>query len=130
MPVELPAMSLGEVMVKPTTMLYRNFLAMEAEELLRSHPDRRRGAAGRLRQDHAGPADGRDQHGPAGDLLPGRADARTATGAAPKTGAGTHTKKYWDELRAGRITEDDWIDLERRMTRSPAPATRWAPRPR
>ena len=37
-PVELPALSVGEVMVKPTTMLYRNFLAMEAEELLRSHP--------------------------------------------------------------------------------------------
>ena len=37
-PFELPAMSLGEVMVKPTTMLYRNFLAMEVEELLRSLP--------------------------------------------------------------------------------------------
>lgn len=37
-PVELPALSVGEVMVKPTTMLYRNFLAMETEELLRSHP--------------------------------------------------------------------------------------------
>src|SRR3981081_1907571 len=37
-PVELPALSLGEVMVKPTTMLYRNFLAMEVEELLRQHP--------------------------------------------------------------------------------------------
>src|ERR1700761_773757 len=37
-PVELPAISLSEVMVKPTTMLYRNFLAMEAEELIRSHP--------------------------------------------------------------------------------------------
>ncbi len=37
-PVELPALSVGEVMVKPTTMLYRNFLAMEAEEILRSHP--------------------------------------------------------------------------------------------
>jgi len=36
--VELPAMSVGEIMVKPTTMLYRNFLAMETEELLRSHP--------------------------------------------------------------------------------------------
>lgn len=34
-PVELPALSMGEVMVKPTTMLYRNFLAMETEELLR-----------------------------------------------------------------------------------------------
>ena len=38
MPLELPAMSLGEVMVKPTTMLYRNLLALEVEELLRSHP--------------------------------------------------------------------------------------------
>ena len=37
-PLELPAMSLAEVFVKPTTMLYRNFLAMETEELLRSHP--------------------------------------------------------------------------------------------
>src|SRR5271154_4993481 len=38
LPIELPAMSLAEPMVKPTTMLYRNFLAMEVEELLRSHP--------------------------------------------------------------------------------------------
>jgi dihydroxyacid dehydratase/phosphogluconate dehydratase len=63
MPFELPAMSLGEVMVKPTTMLYRNFLAMEVEELLRSPAGGRCGAAGRLRQDHAGHGDGRHQHG-------------------------------------------------------------------
>src|ERR687892_2715396 len=37
-PVELPAMSLSEPFQKPSTMLYRNFLAMETEELLRSHP--------------------------------------------------------------------------------------------
>src|SRR5437773_10597932 len=37
-PLELPAMSLSEPFVKPTTMLYRNLLAMETEELLRSHP--------------------------------------------------------------------------------------------
>src|SRR5262249_59477323 len=37
-PLELPAISLSESMVKPTSMLYRNFLAMETEELLRSHP--------------------------------------------------------------------------------------------
>jgi hypothetical protein len=52
-PLELPAISLGEAFVKPTTMLYRNLLAMEAEELLRSLSGRRRGADGRLRQDHA-----------------------------------------------------------------------------
>ena len=37
-PVELPALSLSETFVKPTTMLYRNLLAIETEELLRSHP--------------------------------------------------------------------------------------------
>ena len=37
-PVELPAISLSENFVKPTTMLYRNMLAMETEELIRSHP--------------------------------------------------------------------------------------------
>ena len=37
-PIELPALSLSESFVKPTTMLYRNLLAMEAEELLRGHP--------------------------------------------------------------------------------------------
>ena len=37
-PLELPALSLGEVMVKPTTMIYRNLLAIETEELLRSLP--------------------------------------------------------------------------------------------
>jgi dihydroxy-acid dehydratase len=37
---------------------------------------------------------------------------------ASKVGAGTHTKKYWDELRAGNITPDDWIELEGRGVRS------------
>ena len=37
-PLEMPAMSLGETFMKPSTMLYRNLLAMEVEELLRSNP--------------------------------------------------------------------------------------------
>ena len=53
-PLELPAISLvGDLSSSRRTMLYRNFLAMEAEELLRTPSDRRRGADGRLRQDHA-----------------------------------------------------------------------------
>ena len=116
-PVEMPALSVGEVMVKPTTMLYRNFLAMEVRGIPALASDRRRRAAGRLRQVHARPSDGRDQHGRAGDLLPGRTHVER-TMARQKTGAGTHTKKYWDELRAGNITQDDWVDLESRMTRS------------
>ncbi len=116
-PVELPALSVGEVMVKPSTMLYRNFLAMETEELLRSHP-----------VDGAVLLGGCDKSTPA--LLMGATSMDLPAIFCPagpmangqwrgvKTGAGTHTKKYWDELRAGRITPDDWIDLESRMTRS------------
>ena len=84
-PLELPAMSLSEPFVKPSAMLYRNFLAMETEELLRSHPDRRRRADGRLRQDHARPADGRDQRWgcPRSTCRPARCCA--ATGAAKRS---------------------------------------------
>jgi dihydroxy-acid dehydratase len=117
-PVELPAISVGEVMVKPTTMLYRNFLAMECEELLRCHPI-----------DGAVLLGGCDKSTPA--LLMGAFSMNIPVIFCPagpmsngqwrgvKTGAGTHTKKYWDELRAGNITRDDWVDLESRMTRSP-----------
>ncbi len=116
-PVELPAMSVGEVMVKPTTMMYRNLLAMETEELLRSHPI-----------DGAVLLGGCDKSVPG--LLMGAISMDLPTIFCPagpmsngqwrgtRTGAGTHTKKYWDELRAGNITADDWIDLESRMTRS------------
>ena len=69
-PIELPAMSLSEPFVKPTTMLYRNMLAMEVEELLRW-----RRPVGRLRQDHPGTSDGGDLHGVALHLRAGWADA-------------------------------------------------------
>ena len=74
-PVELPALSMSESYLKPTSMLYRNMLAMEAEELLRSHPIDGRGPDGRLRQVHAGPAARRDVDGRAGDLPAGRPHA-------------------------------------------------------
>ena len=116
-PVELPVLSVGEVMVKPSTMLYRNFLAMEAEEVLRSHP-----------VDGAVLLGGCDKSTPG--LLMGAISMNLPAIFCPagpmssgqwrgiRVGAGTHTKKYWDELRAGAITDDDWIDLESRMTRS------------
>lgn len=116
-PAELPALSVSEVMVKPSTMLYRNFLAMETEELLRSHP-----------------VDGAVLLGGCDKSIPGMLMGATSMDlpvilcpAGPmsngqwrgvRTGAGTHTKKYWDELRAGNISADDWIELESRMTRS------------
>jgi len=116
-PVELPALSVGEVMVKPTTMLYRNFLAMETEELLRSHPVDGAVLLGGCDKSTPGLLMGAISMDlpaifcPAGPMSTGRWRGQ-------KTGAGTHTKKYWDELRAGNITPADWIDLEGRMTRS------------
>lgn len=116
-PVELPAMSLGEVMVKPTTMLYRNFLAMEAEELLRSHPIDGVVMLGGCDKTTPGLLMGAISMDipvifcPAGPMLNGKWKGKTL-------GAGTHTRKYWDELRSGNITQEDWIDLESRMTRS------------
>jgi dihydroxy-acid dehydratase len=116
-PVELPALSVGEVMVKPTTMLYRNFLAMETEELLRSHP-----------VDGAVLLGGCDKSTPG--LLMGAISVNLPSIFVPagpmssgywrgaKVGAGTHTKVYWDELRTGAITESDWVELEGRGVRS------------
>ncbi|XKE43904.1 dihydroxy-acid dehydratase [Halomonas organivorans] len=116
-PVELPAMSLGEVMVKPTTMLYRNFLAMEAEELLRSHPIDGVVLLGGCDKTTPGLLMGAISMDipavfcPAGPMLNGKWKGKTL-------GAGTHTRKYWDELRSGNITQEEWVDLESRMTRS------------
>ncbi|MCW5719819.1 MAG: dihydroxy-acid dehydratase [Devosia sp.] len=116
-PVELPALSVGEVMVKPTTMLYRNFLAMETEELLRSHPIDGAVLLGGCDKSTPGLLMGAISMDlpvifcPAGPMSNGQ-------WRGTKTGAGTHTRKYWDELRAGTITPQDWVDLESRMTRS------------
>jgi dihydroxy-acid dehydratase len=117
-PVEMPAMSLSEPFQKPTTMLYRNFLAMETEELLRSYPadgvvlmggcDKTTPALimGALSMDL--PA----IFMPAGPML--RGDFRGAY-----LGSGSDTWKYWAELRAGNITEEDWRGVENGIARSP-----------
>ena len=115
-PIELPAMSLGEVWVKPTTMLYRNFLAMEAEELIRCHPI-----------DGVVLMGGCDKTTPA--LLMGAFSVNlpcifipagaSANGSfrGQKVGTGTHTMKFWNEKRAGKLDDDAWQELEGCMTR-------------
>ncbi|MFT3814361.1 MAG: L-arabinonate dehydratase [Acidovorax sp.] len=123
MPFELPAMSLGEVMVKPTTMLYRNFLAMEVEELLRSLPID--GVVLLAGCDKTTPATvmGAVSAGlptifcPAGGMLSDRYLQRGEP--ARSVGAGTHTRMFWDEYQAGKVSECEWIGLEAKMTRSP-----------
>lgn len=117
-PFELPAMSLGEVMVKPTTMLYRNFLAMEVEELLRSLPIDGAVLLAGCDKTTPGTLMGAISMGlptifcPAGPMLNDRHQGRSV-------GAGTHTRMFWDEYQAGKIGEAEWVHLESRMTRSP-----------
>ncbi len=117
-PVELPAMSLSEPFVKPSTMLYRNMLAMEAEELLRSHPidgavlmggcDKTTPALLMAASSMNIPA----IFVPAGPMLRGNWHGNTL-------GSGTDSWKYWAELRAGTITQDDWEEIEGGIARSP-----------
>ncbi len=116
-PVELPALSVGEVMVKPSTMLYRNFLAMEVEEILRSHPIDGAVLLGGCDKSTPGMLMGAFSMDvpvifcPAGPMSNDRWRGKPL-------GAGTHTRKYWDELRAGGITPADWVELEGHMTRT------------
>jgi len=116
-PMELPALSLSENFVKPTTMLYRNFLAMETEELLRSHP-----------------VDGAVLLGGCDKTVPGLIMGATSMNlpaifmlAGPmlrgnwggkQLGSGSDVWKYWAEKEAGRITEADWREMEQGIARS------------
>jgi dihydroxy-acid dehydratase len=117
-PVEMPAMSLSEPFQKPTTMMYRNFLAMETEELLRSYPAD--GAVLMGGCDKTTPAliMGATSMNlpaifmPAGPML--RGDFRGQT-----LGSGSDTWKYWADLRAGKITAADWQGVEQGIARSP-----------
>jgi dihydroxy-acid dehydratase len=117
-PVELPAMSLSEPFQKPTTMLYRNMLAMEAEELLRSHPVDGAVLMGGCDKTTPGLVMGATSMGlpfvflPAGPMLPGRWGSEVL-------GSGSDTWKYWDRKRAGTITDEDWDAIESGIARSP-----------
>lgn len=116
-PVELPVQSLSETYVKPTTMLYRNLLAMEAEELLRAHPVD--GAVLMGGCDKTTPAllMGAISAGlpaiflPAGPMLRGHHAGRTL-------GSGSDVWKYWAEKQAGRIEADEWAAMEAGIARS------------
>src|ERR1700684_1076166 len=117
-PVELPAMTLSEPFQKPTTMMYRNFLAMETEEALRSYP-----------ADGAVLMGGCDKTTPAmlmgaismnlpAIFMPAGPMLRGAwRGAA--LGSGSDVWKYWTELRAGTITPEDWGEVEQGIASSP-----------
>jgi dihydroxy-acid dehydratase len=116
-PVELPALSLSETNVKPTTMLYRNFLAMETEELIRSHPIDGVVLMGGCDKTTPGLLLGATSAGvpaiftPAGPMLRGNWHGKVL-------GSGSDTIKYWEERRAGTISGKDLSEIEVGIARS------------
>ncbi|MFE6853826.1 L-arabinonate dehydratase [Streptomyces sp. NPDC057674] len=117
-PLEFPVSTLSETFQKPTPMLYRNLLALETEELLRSYPVD--GAVLMGGCDKTTPAllmgaasvDLPTVFVPAGPMLPGHWRGETL-------GSGTDMWKYWDEKRAGRIGDCEMAELESGLARSP-----------
>jgi L-arabonate dehydrase len=116
-PLEFPTISLGEMLMKPTTMLYRNLMAMDVEECIRAHP-----------LDGVVLLAGCDKTTPA--QLMGAASADIPAIMVPggpmlggmwrgcAIGSGTDFRRYWDEVRAGRLGEEEFSEIEGCVSRS------------
>jgi dihydroxy-acid dehydratase len=116
-PVEMPAITLSEPFQKPSTMMYRNFLAMETEELLRSYPADGCVLMGGCDKTTPALVMGALSMGlptiymPAGPMLRGNWHGQVL-------GSGSDTRKYWQELRAGTISDRDWDEISEGVARS------------
>ena len=117
-PVELPAMSITETYMKPSPMMYRNFLAMETEELLRSQPIDGVVLMGGCDKTTPGLLMGAISMNlptiylPAGPMLRGNWNGQVL-------GSGSDVWKYWAEKCAGNIGDCEWSELENGIARSP-----------
>jgi dihydroxy-acid dehydratase len=115
LPLEFPTISLGENLMKPTSMLYRNLMSMDVEESIRSYP-----------LDAIVLIGGCDKTVPAQLMGAASADvpaiaitggpSEPATFRGRELGAGTDLWHYADELRAGRMTEQEFDELEASAT--------------
>ncbi len=117
-PLEMPVLSIGEVYMKPSPMLYRNLLAMEAEEVLRANPIDGVVLMGGCDKTVPGLVMGATSMNlpavflPAGPMLRGSWQGQVL-------GSGSDAWKYWTELRAGRLDECAWRQIEDGIARSP-----------
>ena len=116
-PIELPAISIAEQFVKPSPLLYRNFLAMECEELIRSHPVDGAVLMGGCDKTTPGLLMGAISMNVPAIFFPAGPMLRGNWKGVP-LGSGADSWKYWDELRAGNITKDDWKEVEEGIARS------------
>jgi dihydroxy-acid dehydratase len=116
-PLEFPTISLGELMIKPTSMLYRNLMAMDVEEMIRANP-----------LDGVVLLCGCDKTTPA--QLMGAASADLPAIVVPggpmlagqwrdrRLGSGTDSRKLFDLFRTGKLSEEHWCEIEGGMSRS------------
>lgn len=115
--VEMPSLSVDESFTKPTSMLYRNMLAMETEEMIRSHPLDGVVLMGGCDKTTPGLVMGAISAGvpliylPAGPMLRGNYAGRIL-------GSGSDAWKYWDERRAGNISDAEWTGVQGGIARS------------
>lgn len=115
--VEMPSLSLDESFLKPTSMLYRNMLAMETEEMIRAHPLDGVVLMGGCDKTTPGLVMGAISAGvpmiylPAGPMLRGNFAGRIL-------GSGSDAWKYWDERRAGNISDEEWTGIQGGIARS------------
>jgi dihydroxy-acid dehydratase len=116
-PMELPTLSVDETFTKPTSMIYRNMLAMEVEENIRSHPIDGVILMGGCDKSTPGlvmgaiSADVPMIYLPAGPMLRGNYAGKTL-------GSGSDAWKYWDERRAGNISDAEWTGVQGGIARS------------
>jgi L-arabonate dehydrase len=116
-PLEFPTISLGELMIKPTTMLYRNLMAMDVEEMIRANP--LDGVVLLCGCDKTTPAQLMGAASvdlpaivvPGGPMLAGQWKDR-------RLGSGTDGRKLFDLFRTGRLSEEHWCEIEGGMSRS------------
>jgi dihydroxy-acid dehydratase len=117
LPLEFPTISLGENLIKPTTMLFRNLMAMDVEEMIKANP-----------VDGVVLLCGCDKTTPA--QLMGAASANVPAIVVPggpmlkgqwrgeEIGSGTDVFRFWDLCRTGRMTEEEFVEIEGAMHRS------------
>jgi L-arabonate dehydrase len=116
-PLEFPTISLGEPFMRPTTMLYRNLMAMDVEESIRANP--LDGVVLLCGCDKTTPAQLMGAASadipaimvPGGPMLSGQWKDR-------KLGSGTDGRKLFDLFRTGRLSEEDWCEIEGGISRS------------
>jgi dihydroxy-acid dehydratase len=114
LPVEFPTISLGEVFLNPTSLKFRNLMAMDVEEMIRAQPI-----------DAVVLLGGCDKTVPAQLMGAASADVpaiqlvggpmSTGRYRGERLGACTDCRRYWAMYRAGRIERDELDAVERRL---------------